>query len=63
MDHRIDWWLSNHFFAAGFELGIEAPHFKPFEDFGVGTLGLAIASGIGDYGEADLDAGRCTVLL
>jgi hypothetical protein len=34
--------------AAGFELGVEASHFESFEDFGVGMLGLAIASGIGD---------------
>jgi hypothetical protein len=48
MDHKMDWRLSNHFFAAGFELGIEASRLKPFEDFGVGKLGLAIAPGIGD---------------
>jgi hypothetical protein len=36
------------FFAAGFKFGVEAPRFKPFEDFDVGTLGLTVASGIGD---------------
>jgi hypothetical protein len=48
MDHRMDWRLSNHFFAAGFKLGIEASRLESLEDFGVGTLGLAVAPGIGD---------------
>jgi hypothetical protein len=48
MDHRIDWRLSNHFYAAGFELGVEASRLESLEDFSVGTLGLAIAPGIGD---------------
>jgi hypothetical protein len=48
MDHKMDWRLSNHFFAVGFEFGVETSHLEPFEDFGVGTLNLAIAPGIGD---------------
>jgi hypothetical protein len=31
MDHNMDWRLSNHFFAAGFELGVEASRLEPFD--------------------------------
>jgi hypothetical protein len=48
MDHKMDWRLSNHFFAVGLELGVEASHLESFEDFGVGALGLAIAPGVGE---------------
>jgi hypothetical protein len=58
----MDWRLSNHFFAAGFELGIDAFRLEPLEDLSVGTLGLAIAPGIGNGGEVDLDVGQCAVL-
>jgi hypothetical protein len=48
MDYKMDWRLSIHFFAAGFELGVEASCLESLEDLGVGTLGLAIAPGIGN---------------
>jgi hypothetical protein len=48
MDHKMDWRLSNHFFAAGFELGVEASRLESLEDLGVGALSLTIAPGIGD---------------
>jgi hypothetical protein len=44
----MDWRLSNHFFATGFELGIKASRLESLEDLSIGTLGLAIAPGIGD---------------
>jgi hypothetical protein len=63
MDHKMDWRLSTPFLAAGLEFAIEASHFEALEDLGVGALGLAIAPGMSDGGKADLDVGRCAVLL
>jgi hypothetical protein len=51
MDHKMDW-----------RLGVEASRFEALEDFCVATLGQTIAPGVGDRGEADLDADRCAIL-
>jgi hypothetical protein len=50
------------FLAVGFEFGVEASRFEALEDLGIGTLGLAIAPGISDGGEGDLDANQCAIL-
>jgi hypothetical protein len=49
------------FLATGFELGVEAFRLEPFEHFRIGALGLTVAPGVGNGGEADFDAGRCAV--
>ena len=48
---------------AGFEFLVESLHFQSLEYLGVGTLGLAIASGVSYGGIADLGANAGAVSL